>query len=215
MSGEQGEENVVYTGHICNYMSIGLTARGAMLFHQERQEHPARFTGPVKNKMIYATKGCGMFCGDCCCHPEVRQRVALEVSRDLNGEPNYHTVEVPGDLSEVNILNIQSYSGGVVRTPTTFACPPSPGDGLLEVVGLPDYIPLSFTVGMCCMCSVSPMRTLAQSSNVRLTIIGDGEEPVIAQFDGEPFYLPTGAVVEIRRELNPVAMLSLKKKKKK
>jgi diacylglycerol kinase (ATP) len=51
---DDGENNVeIYTGHICNYMSIGMTARGAMLFHQERERHPERFTGSLKNKMIF------------------------------------------------------------------------------------------------------------------------------------------------------------------
>ena len=117
----------------------------------------------------------------------------------------------------VNVLNIQSYSGGVIHTPTRFTRAPSPGDGVVEVVGLTNYVPTSFAVGFCCLCSVSPMKPLAQSSTVRLTIVGDdGDEPaVVAQFDGEPFYLPTGAVVEIEKETTPVFMLSLKKKKKK
>jgi len=37
---------------------------------------------------------------------------------------------------------------------------------------------------------------------------------VVAQFDGEPFYLPTGAVVEIEKETTPVFVLSLKKTKR-
>ena len=222
----------VYTGHICNYMSIGMTARGAMLFHRERQEHPERFTGPLKNKTIYASKGCGMFCNDCCCHPDVRQRVTLHVkntaaqneqhhgdresktNEDNNGA-TFQAIEIPSGLAEVNVLNIQSYSGGVIHTPTRFTRAPSPGDGVVEVVGLTNYVPTSFAVGCCCLCSVSPMKPLAQSSTVRLTIVGDdGDEPVVAQFDGEPFYLPTGAVVEIEKETTPVFVLSLKKKKK-
>jgi hypothetical protein len=227
---DSGATSKVYTGHICNYVSIGMTARGAMAFHQERQNHPESFTGPNKNKYIYAKKGCGMFCSDCCCHPEIRQRVVLHVENDTTTsnsasttsirnegskgqDDSYKTVEIPSGLAEVNILNIQSYSGGVIKTPTQFNCPPSAGDGYLEVGGLTNYIPTSFKVGLCCCCSVSPIRPLAQSSAVRLTIVGDDLPPVAAQFDGEPFYLPTGAVVEIRKEKNPVFMLSLKKTK--
>ena len=206
----------IYSGHICNYMSIGMTARGAMLFHQEREKNPARFTGSFKNKVIYASKGCGMCCGDCGCHPDVRHSVSLEACSASTSNSNaFEAVPLTscGVMSEINILNIQSYSGGVVKTPTSFPNKPSPGDGILEVVGLGGYQQTSAIVGLCMCCCVSPMKKIMQASAVRLTIQTPNDEPIVAQFDGEPFFLPSGSIVELTKDVNPVLVLSLKKKK--
>ena len=112
----------VYKGTFCNYFSIGMTARGAMEFHKERESHPKRFTGPMKNKVIYAQKGCGMVCGDCFCHQSVAGRVALKVAHgslpsraedrgsqveDGKGRPALKDVDLATHLCEINVLNIR------------------------------------------------------------------------------------------------------------
>jgi hypothetical protein len=154
-----------------------------------------------------------MICGDCFCHPDVRRRVSLQACPAEEAGGQLQDVALPGCVvSEVVVLNIQSYSGGMVKTPTAFPRPSSPGDGLLEVVGLGGYVKTSTLVALC-MCCVSPMRRIAQSPSVRLQV-NDAGGPVIAQFDGEPFFLPAGAVVELTKEPHPVVVLSLKKQKK-
>ncbi len=46
-----------YDGVFQNYASIGVDAVAASALHRYRQAHPERFTGPLKNKILYAYKG--------------------------------------------------------------------------------------------------------------------------------------------------------------
>ena len=204
--------NQTYTGTFCNYFSIGMTARGAMAFHKEREAHPARFTSPLKNKVIYAQKGCGMICGDIMCHPTVAGRVAVQVLSAAAGAA-LTDVEVAGDLCEINVLNIQSYSGGVIKTPTfQQQSRASRSDGLLEIAGLGNYVGTSCCVSFGRMCCQSPMRRVAQGAGVRIAVNGEGNgKPLIAQFDGEPFILPPGSTVEMRLKKFRGRMLSVRK----
>ena len=217
----------VYRGTFCNYFSIGMTARGAFEFHRERESHPTRFTGPLKNKVIYAEKGCGMVCGDCFCHPSVAGRIGLKVARatvparrakegqngNQGGEDEYklEKIDLPAHLCEVNVLNIQSYSGGVIRTPSfSRESRASRNDGLLEIAGLGNY-----TSTACCTvfgrCVTSPMRRVAQSNHVELTVNNEGNGmPMIAQFDGEPLIVPPGSRIELRLKKFGGRMVNLK-----
>ena len=202
---------LTYRGTFCNYFSIGMTARGAMAFHKEREVRPARFTSPLKNKFIYAQKGCGMVCGDHLCHPTVAGRVAVQVMGAASGAA-FEKVDLPRHLCEINVLNIQSYSGGVVKTPTfRRQSRASCSDGLLEVAGLGNYVGTSCCVGFGRICCQSPMRRVAQGAGVRLAVNGEGNgKPLIAQFDGEPFILPPGSTVEMRLKKFRGRMLSLR-----
>ena len=94
-----------YAHSHCNYFSIGMTARGAMAFHEERENRPGRFTSPLKNKIIYAQKGCGMVCADRMCHPTVAGRVSVQVMPSSGA--TYEDVDVANHLCEINVLNIQ------------------------------------------------------------------------------------------------------------
>lgn len=45
-----------YDGLFCNYFSLGFDATVLYLFHCEREENPAKFSSPMKNKLVYVTK---------------------------------------------------------------------------------------------------------------------------------------------------------------
>ena len=45
-----------YDGLFCNYFSLGFDATVLYLFHCEREENPAKFSSPLKNKLVYIEK---------------------------------------------------------------------------------------------------------------------------------------------------------------
>ena len=152
-----------------------------------------------------------MVCGDHLCHPTVAGRVAVQVMGAASGAA-FEKADLPRHLCEINVLNIQSYSGGVVKTPTfRRQSRASCSDGLLEVAGLGNYVGTSCCVGFGRICCQSPMRRVAQGAGVRLAVNGEGNgKPLIAQFDGEPFILPPGSTVEMRLKKFRGRMLSLR-----
>ena len=45
-----------YDGLFCNYFSLGFDATVLYLFHCEREENPAKFSSPLRNKLVYVEK---------------------------------------------------------------------------------------------------------------------------------------------------------------
>lgn len=45
-----------YDGLFCNYFSLGFDATVLYLFHCEREQNPAKFSSPLRNKLVYVEK---------------------------------------------------------------------------------------------------------------------------------------------------------------
>ena len=203
----------IYSGLLCNYFSLhGPTARVALEFHKEREARPGRFTSQAKNKCIYATKAAAACCcTDCCCAPRLAGKISLscDTSNTTTNTTNttndvMQEIDFPSHLCELNLLNIQSYSGGEIRLPKQYANDSRNDDGMLCVVGLGDWFRTGCAVACSPCCRFTP---LVRAKKVKIEIL----ENLTAQFDGEPFLLPARTTIELSLAERGACVLNNKK----
>mmetsp|Transcript_27295 Transcript_27295/g.51726 ORF Transcript_27295/g.51726 Transcript_27295/m.51726 type:complete len:543 (+) Transcript_27295:174-1802(+) len=173
-----------FDGVFCNYFSIGLDARVAFSFHKEREEHPERFTSPLKNKMKYIQKGISV--------GGLLSFTTASLPKKLNGKVRVMVEDVDGELREipmpahcrgVALLNIQSYGGG-----NRFANGGSYNDGLIEVIFFTHPIGMGICAGMGPILPFLRFKVRSRTSRVCIRI----DEPYHCQVDGEPWMQSAG-----------------------
>ena len=174
---------------MCNYLSIGVDAKAALLWARLAVRLPWAFRLRLLNKLWY------IICGS----PEF----ALHSYRDLHERMEVtcdgKVIEIPKGIEGLMILNTPSYGGGsdlwdeargaplAART-DRFRTPPlrpsSMSDGVLELVGVTDVVHLAFSLG-----GLSNGVRLCQGSSFSVRSTGG----VPLQIDGEPCNLtPAG-----------------------
>ena len=232
-----------------NYMSFGLDAAIALEFHDKRSRNPAKFSSPLKNKLMYLIEG-RKYLNDFACSKLWSLNSYLRLICDgddlTDSIKNCHTLlvlNIPGYASGTNpwgkmssnssssssltTTNIQKDSDSLEQVSTSFvevSHLPANTHEVYEVVTLSDCSndqtsPSSITttkssstrferqnfgdkkvevVGL----STTSMATIhigfrgmriAQCSQLRVEMCC----PMTAQMDGEPFYLPEAATVDI------------------
>lgn len=168
---------------LCNYCSIGVDAKAALLWARLSRARPGLFRLRLLNKLWYIICGAPEFA----LHSfrDLHERVFIE----CDGKP----VPLPPSLEGLMVLNTPSYGGGSdlwderrgaplatrLRHMQTSPQSPSMSDGLLEVVGVTDVLHLAASLG-----GFSNGVRLCQGSSIRLYAPGSG---VALQVDGEPF----------------------------
>ena len=121
----------LYLGTFQNYFSLGLDARVAAAFHQERQRAPHKFTAQWRNKLRYAGFGCREI--TCCCcagSPALNARARVAT---LDGTP----VPLPRTAQQIVFSNIGTYSAGA----SLWGAGSAPDDRMLDVKTVDCCIP--------------------------------------------------------------------------
>jgi len=169
-----------------NYFSVGIDAKVALKFHEQRTDHPAQFNNQLVNKFWYLKHG------------------TTSISDGCIGFKNYVTlwvdnqkIDLPDDLQGIIAVNIPSAYGGAYlwmshhalntqnNTPNTnqqaFRAQ-AIDDGLIEICGLKGSVHLG----------------QIQSGIASAVYLGQGKDIVIlvnetfaAQIDGEPWEQPS------------------------
>ena len=177
----------VTSRRMCNYLSIGVDAKAALLWTRLARAKPALFQLRLLNKLWY------IICGA----PEV----VLHSFRDLSERCELYCdgerIEVPPSAEGLMVLNTLSYGGGsdlwdeerraplrtrlrrpVASLPTRAAM----DDGVLEVVAVTDVVHLAAALG-----GFSNGMRVCQGRRVSVRIDGAG---IPLQIDGEVFDTP-------------------------
>jgi len=168
---------------LCNYCSIGVDAKAALLWARLSEARPELFKLRLLNKLWYIICGTPEFALHS--FSDLNERVFLE----CDGEK----IPLPPNLEGLMVLNTPSYGGGSdlwdeqrkaplssrLRHMHGEAQPIAMDDGLLEVVGVTDVVHLALTLG-----GLSNGVRICQGRTMRLHAPGGG---VPLQVDGEPF----------------------------
>ena len=181
----QGKSETV----LCNYCSIGVDAKAALLWARLSKARPALFKLRLLNKLWYIV--CGSPESVLHSYKDLDKRVFIE----CDGVP----VTLPPGAEGIMVLNTPSYGGGsdlwderrgaplstrLTHMQTEAPTPATMSDGRLEVVAVTDVVHLASSLG-----GFSNGVRLCQGSKLRL-YAPDGGVPL--QVDGEPFNVDTG-----------------------
>ena len=174
----------VTSRRMCNYLSIGVDAKAALLWTRLARAKPALFQLRLLNKLWY------IICGA----PEV----VLHSFRDLSERCELYCdgerIEVPPSAEGLMVLNTLSYGGGSdlwdeapraaarLRRPVASLPRAAMDDGVLEVVAVTDVVHLAAALG-----SFSNGMRVCQGRRVSVRIDGAG---IPLQIDGEVFDTP-------------------------
>ncbi|KAL7434014.1 hypothetical protein ACHAXM_003819 [Skeletonema potamos] len=166
-----------FDGLFCNYFSLGFDATVLYMFHNERENHPEKFTSPLRNKIVYVEKSpYGIRT------PKLKKRIQIFVNND---EGNLVELKIPKDSRAVLLLNIQSYAGG-----NRFTTKGSPDDGLIEVIFVSNLIRM---VASAIAGPVMPFvlfKVRAQTNRVCIRT----KCAMHCQVDGEPWFQGEGLI---------------------
>eukprot|EP01121_Diplochlamys_sp_Union-15-3_P014343 TRINITY_DN4561_c0_g1_i3.p1 TRINITY_DN4561_c0_g1~~TRINITY_DN4561_c0_g1_i3.p1 ORF type:complete len:205 (+),score=35.90 TRINITY_DN4561_c0_g1_i3:810-1424(+) len=170
-----------------NYFSIGVDAKIALTFHEEREANPSKFKSRNMNKIKYAKYGADTMLDGC---PKLNKVISIEV----DGKE----ISLP-DIEGIVVLNLPSYAGGTnlwsANKKDGFQ-PLMINDKTFEIVGLKS----SFHLAGIKTGTHSPIK-IAQGKELKLMI--SSEVPL--QVDGEPSNQKPAKL--IIRHYNQVLML--------
>lgn len=155
-----------------NYFSIGVDAKIALAFHEEREKNPSKFKSRTKNKMKYGLIGMKQS------YKEVRTK--LELSKLLVCELDGHPLELPSSAQALIITNLPSYSGGASvwgKSDKDKFSPQSINDTLFEVCTVSGTAHMSRIVG-----KMSSADRVGQGRALTIRLL----EALPVQLDGEP-----------------------------
>jgi len=199
----QGKSEVV----LCNYCSIGVDAKAALLWARLSKARPALFKLRLLNKLWYIVCGSPEFVLHS--YRDLGARVFIE----CDGKP----VALPPGAEGIMVLNTPSYGGGSdlwdegrgaplstrlahMQTPAADTTPAAMSDGRLEVVAVTDVLHLASSLGGFSngvrLCQGATLRLYAPEGGVPLQVDGepfnvdtqgDGDHPLISTASCEPF----------------------------
>jgi len=155
----------IITKVVNNYMSVGIDAKVALLFHKQREENPELFSSRTINKMWYVKFGVEGMIEGC---PNLQEHIEVE----LDGTK----IELP-PLECIVIVNLPSCYGGAYLWPDTER-PMHIGDGKFELVGLTGAAHLGQV-----QTGLAQPIVIGQGSEIKITM--NQNYPV--QVDGEPW----------------------------
>ncbi|CAF1292315.1 unnamed protein product, partial [Didymodactylos carnosus] len=199
--------------YFINYMSFGLDAAIALDFHDHRARKPSKFSSPWKNKVMYINESL-KYVGDFAKASRWDLRGYMKVICDgvnlTYSLRNCHTLvilNIPGYASGTNpwgkssttfpnkefsenedAFELETLHDGKrdeSSTPTTMDRQDF-GDKKLEIVGLSATHMGLIHVGF-------HGQRIAQCSHLTIEL----QTPMLAQLDGEPFYIPASVVVKV------------------
>ena len=171
-----------------NYFSIGIDAKIAHKFHQERESNPQNFNNQTLNKLKYVSYGASENC----------KGLENKIEVLIDGKQ----VKLP-KVEGLVILNLPSWAGGTdlwdfkQKDEVVGWKKNSIGDGLLELVGIES----TFHIGMIKGGLGSAIK-IGQGSEISIKL----KEAEYCQIDGEP-WLQEASQIEISL-FNSVPMLS-------
>jgi len=166
-----------FDGVFCNYFSLGFDATVAYLFHHERENHPEKFTSPLKNKLIYVEKSPAALRS-----PKLRKRVVMYVNND-KGE--LIKLKIPKSCRAIIIMNIQSYAGG-----HRLSNEGSSDDGLVEVIFVSNLVRAVTSLSVGPILPFFLFKVGAQTNKVCIRT----KCPLHFQVDGEPWLQEEGVI---------------------
>eukprot|EP01102_Stenamoeba_stenopodia_P005947 TRINITY_DN1665_c0_g1_i2.p1 TRINITY_DN1665_c0_g1~~TRINITY_DN1665_c0_g1_i2.p1 ORF type:complete len:638 (+),score=226.99 TRINITY_DN1665_c0_g1_i2:324-2237(+) len=180
-----------------NYLSIGLDAKIALEFHQNREKNPQYFKSQMINKAWYANYGLKHLIS----HIELSKVIRIEIDNAV--------YVIPDNIQGVIVLNVPSYAGGACmwekepKPDSKFHSVPSISDGLLEVVGINSTTHL----GQIQM-KLAKATKIGQGRNIKIQYSID----MPTQVDGEPWQSAPGEISITH--LNQAMMMRCDKVKK-
>jgi len=173
-----------------NYFSIGVDAKVALSFHQQREATPEQFTNRFVNFLWYTKFGANAIFDGCINLPQ-------EVKLEVDGKET----PLPGDLQGLIVVNLPSYAAGLNMWGNEIphgTRKQSIEDGLVEVVGVEG----SAHIGQI-QTGFSQCIKIAQGRVVKITYLKkEGAYPV--QVDGEPWLQDPTIITVSRRDQVPV-----------
>ena len=177
------EEASDWSKTFINYFGMGVDGRVVALFEECRTAYPWLFCCRCMNNAIY-----GWFGATFCCRQK-HQLGAGDFVLELDGA----ALAIPKNSQGLQILNIQSFMGGVElwQHPEKKA---DPSDGNLSVCSVNGALHLG-TIKL----NAGTAHALSQSDDVLIRCPKKTSFPVPAQIDGEALVLPTPGTYQITK----------------